>query len=118
MKFRAPFAGRPAASSAWTQAATPSLQGGPESHCNTVTLNSLKVHFTVGGRINLHMQQNSAQVHYTISLIVRTAVNPEAAKAPRSIYSGTAAAHIMRTPYSLSYSYWSLSELRNNGPQK
>lgn len=33
VKFRAPFAGHPAASSAWPQAATLSLQGGLESHC-------------------------------------------------------------------------------------
>ena len=34
MKVKAPFAGHPAASSAWPPAATPSLLGGLESHCN------------------------------------------------------------------------------------
>ena len=33
-KVKAPFAGHPAVSSAWTPAATPSLLGGLESHCN------------------------------------------------------------------------------------
>lgn len=34
MKVKAPFAGHPAASSAWLPAAIPSLLGGLESHCN------------------------------------------------------------------------------------
>lgn len=33
MKVKAPFAGHPAASSAWPPAVTPSLLGGLESHC-------------------------------------------------------------------------------------
>lgn len=34
MKVKAPFAGHPVASSAWTPAVTPSPRGGLESHCN------------------------------------------------------------------------------------
>lgn len=34
MEVKAPFAGHPAASSAWPPAATPSPPGGLESHCN------------------------------------------------------------------------------------
>lgn len=37
MKVKAPFAGRPAASSAWLPAATLFLPGSPESHCNRDT---------------------------------------------------------------------------------
>lgn len=37
MKVKAPFAGRPAASSAWPPAATPSPRGGRGSHCNRGT---------------------------------------------------------------------------------
>lgn len=37
MKVKAPFAGHPAASSAWLPAATLSLRGSPESHCNRDT---------------------------------------------------------------------------------
>lgn len=34
MRVKAPFAGHPAASSAWPPAASPSPPGGLESHCN------------------------------------------------------------------------------------
>lgn len=37
MKVKAPFAGHPAASSAWLPAATLSLPGSPESHCKRDT---------------------------------------------------------------------------------
>ncbi len=37
MKVKAPFAGHPAAFSAWLPAAIPSLLGGLESHCNKQT---------------------------------------------------------------------------------
>lgn len=37
MKVKAPFAGHPAASSAWLPAATLSLRGSPESHCKRDT---------------------------------------------------------------------------------
>lgn len=37
MKVKAPFADHPAASSAWLPAATLSLPGSPESHCNRDT---------------------------------------------------------------------------------
>lgn len=40
MKVKAPFAGHPAASSAWLPAATLSLPGSPESHCNRDTATS------------------------------------------------------------------------------
>lgn len=64
MKVKAPFAGHPAASSAWLPAATLSLPGSPESHCNRDTATTTQIRLLCFLR-NLRKTSRNAFISYS-----------------------------------------------------